>query len=75
MRRAGRLAKGAAGAGSQGGHLTGAQVSSDLDSEADGESFSPLFTYLLLFRFCGAQPSPPWEGLQGEVVDERQSFL
>lgn len=43
-------------------------VTSDLDSEADGESFSPLFTYLFLY------PSP-WKGLQSEVIDERHSFL
>lgn len=43
-------------------------VTSDFDSEADGESFSPLFTYLLLY-------SSPWKGLQGEVVDERHPFL
>lgn len=43
-------------------------VTSDFDSEADGESFSPLFTYLLLY-------SSPWKGLQGEIVDERHSFL
>lgn len=74
MRRAGRLGRVAAVAGGWA-----------VDSHTHGhrwhwfwgrcESFSPLFTYLLACCFCGAQPSSPWEGLQGEVVHEMHSFL